>query len=99
MARKRSSAQDPGPTAEFHPVEVLPPSYASLKPARKAGAIREMTVEALRRLGGVDYLVAIGREEPQLFMGLLGRVLPLQIANDPKMPLVTEVIHTFKSDI
>lgn len=96
---RKSAKRDPGPTTEVYLPSVLPPAYASLKPARKVGVVREMTIEALRRLGGVDYLVAIGREEPQLFMGLLGRVLPLQIANDPKAPLVTEVIHTFKSNI
>lgn len=41
--------------------------------------IKEMIVEALDRAGGVDYLVQQARDNPVAFMGLTGKVLPLQI--------------------
>jgi len=38
-----------------------------------------MIVEALDKAGGVEYLVKQSREQPVAFMGLVGKVLPLQI--------------------
>lgn len=75
--------------------------FAGLKPAPKSekGQLREMTLEALRQLGGVAYLVALGREQPQLLTALLGRVLPMQVQGDPEKPVQIEVVHTFESSI
>ena len=39
--------------------------------------------------GLVSYLTLQAEENPVAFMGLLGKVLPLQIAGDPDQPLET----------
>jgi hypothetical protein len=42
-------------------------------------AIKDMVVQALDKAGGVDYLVTQARETPTAFIGLLGKVLPMQV--------------------
>lgn len=39
-----------------------------------------MVERALHKAGGVEYLVEQARKNPVAFMGLVGRVLPLQLA-------------------
>lgn len=55
-------------------------------PGRKKGSrnkaptqLKEMGLEALEELGGVDYLVTVGREHPKAFMQFIGRILPMQV--------------------
>ncbi len=48
-------------------------------PNKMTKAIKEMIVEALDEAGGVKYLVKQSSENPVAFMGLVGKVLPLQI--------------------
>jgi hypothetical protein len=40
--------------------------------------IREMVLAGLNKAGGVDYLAAQAKENPVAFLGLVGKVLPLQ---------------------
>ena len=42
-------------------------------------AIKDMVVQALDKAGGVDYLMTQARETPTAFIGLLGKVLPMQV--------------------
>jgi hypothetical protein len=42
--------------------------------------IKGMILGALSDVGGRDYLAARAKDQPVAFMGLLGKVLPLQIA-------------------
>lgn len=49
-------------------------------PNKQTTAIKEMIIAALDKAGGVDYLEAQSRENPVAFMGLVGKVLPLQLA-------------------
>jgi hypothetical protein len=44
--------------------------------------LREMILEALEKSGGVDYLVEKAESHPQAFMGLIGKVLPLQVTGE-----------------
>lgn len=41
--------------------------------------IREMIVDALNGVGGVDYLQAKAQTHPQAFMALIGKVMPVQV--------------------
>ncbi len=41
--------------------------------------IREMIVEALDRVGGVDYLIRQAEEQPKAFLSLIGKVMPVQL--------------------
>lgn len=43
-------------------------------------SIKEMVEKALHKAGGVEYLTAQAHQNPVAFMGLVGRVLPLQLA-------------------
>jgi hypothetical protein len=42
--------------------------------------LKEVILHALDKLGGADYLVALGRENSSAFASLLGKVLPTQLA-------------------
>jgi len=44
--------------------------------------LREMIVEALDRVGGVTYLEEKTKSHPQAFMGLLGKVMPMQLTGE-----------------
>lgn len=41
--------------------------------------VKEMILEALQRAGGIQYLVDQAREKPVAFLGLVGKVMPLQV--------------------
>lgn len=49
-------------------------------PNKFNASIKEMVEGALRKVGGVDYLARQAEQNPVAFMGLVGRVLPLQLA-------------------
>ena len=60
---------------------------------RKKGAtnlvpreVKEMIVNTLHNAGGEEYLLNIAKNDPKTFCGLIGRVIPLQHANDPDNP-------------
>jgi len=42
--------------------------------------------------GLVGYLTRIANDEPRAFAGLLGRVLPLQIAGDANAPITVQIV-------
>lgn len=48
-------------------------------PSKFNTSIKAMVEKALSKAGGVDYLVRQARENPVAFMGLVGRVLPMQL--------------------
>lgn len=57
--------------------------------------LREMILGALDKAGGIDYLVRQAGEKPVAFLALVGRVLPMTVANDPDNPLLTGITVTF----
>ena len=50
--------------------------------------IKEMVVQALSEAGGVDYLVEQSEKNPVAFLGLVGKIIPLQV----------NATHTVKHD-
>lgn len=50
-------------------------------PNKDNAAIKSMIEQALSKAGGVDYLARQADENPTAFMGLVGKVLPLQLAS------------------
>jgi hypothetical protein len=63
---------------------------AILKAAEKAGD----------KEGMIGYLHKQANENPTAFMGLLGKVLPMQVQGDPDKPLVTEIRRVIiKADV
>lgn len=52
------------------------------RPGKIPATIKEMVERALSKAGGVDYLVEQAHANPVAFMGLIGRVLPLQVTGE-----------------
>ena len=63
--------------------------------------VRLMVVEALQRLGGVDYFVWLARKHPLAFVRLLGRLLPRPVEHiediRPIIQVITGVPHPEES--
>lgn len=59
---------------------------------KATAAIKDMIIQALDGAGGVQYLQRQANENPGPFMALIGKVLPLQIANHDGQELTITVI-------
>jgi hypothetical protein len=57
-------------------------------PNRTTQNIKEAIEGAFDRLGGVDYLVTVGKNDPRTFCALLGKLLPTKLANADGSPLL-----------
>jgi hypothetical protein len=51
-------------------------------PNKHTAALRDMILQALDEKGGAAYLARQADENPTAFMGLLGKVLPLQVSGE-----------------
>lgn len=60
-------------------------------PNKTTAAIKDMIVQALDKKGGVDYLVTQADENPVAFMGLVGKVLPMQVTGEGGGALIVEI--------
>jgi len=58
-------------------------------PNKVTGDVKAMVLDALERAGGVDYLLTQSANNPNAFLTLVGKVLPLTVAGDPTNPLQT----------
>jgi hypothetical protein len=79
---------------ETPPVKVRPrpPAAGMGRPVGAKGkfsrTIKEQMLKALDKLGGVDYLVRLGNEQPAVFGSLLGRIIPMEVVGANGGPLV-----------
>lgn len=67
-------------------------------PNKLTTALKDMILQALSDAGGVQYLTTQAASNPNAFMALVGRVLPLQVkegGDDPRVPQ-TIVNHHYK---
>lgn len=48
-------------------------------PNKVTGALKDMILQALHNKGGVEYLEQQADDNPTAFLGLVGKVLPLQV--------------------
>lgn len=55
--------------------------------------VRWGLVEAYRQLGGVDGLVAWGRENPNLFYPMLGKLIPAEMQDTKKPDQVRVLVY------
>lgn len=55
--------------------------------------LKDMIVTALEEEGGVDYLRRQANENPQAFMTLVGKVIPLQIGMDGDNPITITMVE------
>lgn len=67
-------------------------------PNKFTGELKGMILEALANKGGVAYLEAQADINPNAFLGLVGKVLPLQVSGPNDGPILTRVIHEESSD-
>lgn len=57
-------------------------------PNRQTVAIKDAIERAFEKLGGTDYLVHVGKNDPRTFCALLSRLLPTKLANADGSPLL-----------
>ena len=57
--------------------------------------IREMIVEALAQVGGVDYLAQTAASHPAAFLSLVGKVMPVQLEGEGGGPVRHSVTVEF----
>ena len=59
-------------------------------------SVKEMILAALDELGGEEYLISQGRENPVAFMSLLGRIIPneIRVDNQPTFQFVNALPPT-----
>ena len=64
-------------------------SPSSGKKPRYAKGMREAVLEAFDRLGGVDYLVQVGRDDPRTFVAVLNKLLPqaVEVSGEDGQPI------------
>lgn len=88
--------------------DTLPEKSRPKKPQPKGGSrkgvpnkvnadVKAMILEALHNAGGVGYLTARAADNPKAFMALVGRVLPLSLANSDGGPLAGVVLIPMKA--
>lgn len=65
-------------------------------PNKVTGELKTMILQALSDAGGVDYLKARAVDTPNAFLALVGRVLPLQVSNDPDAPIPSVIQFVFQ---
>lgn len=58
------------------------------KPNRATVALKEAIENAFTELGGMSYLVHVGRQDPRTFCALLSKLLPTKLANADGSPLL-----------
>ena len=59
-------------------------------PNKVTGQLKEMILAALDKAhddGGVGYLMQQARDNPNAFLSLVGKVLPMTVSGDPENPL------------
>ena len=59
-------------------------------PNKLNATIKQMIVGALDDVGGRDYLAARALDQPVAFMGLIGKVLPLQLTGENGAPIAVD---------
>lgn len=60
-------------------------------PNKLTGDLKEMILSALDQKGGVSYLMKQADDNPNAFLTLVGKVLPMTVAGDPDAPLKTTI--------
>ena len=93
MAEAVKKAQKGAPGKPFeagHSKGGRPPGTPNKVPA----AVKDMILQALSNVGGVAYLEKQASKNPQAFMTLVGKVLPLQVTGEGGGPIQYVQINT-----
>ena len=67
-------------------------------PNKLTVTVKEAIAQAFDEVGGVDYLKQVATDDPKTFCTLLGKLLPLQIANSDDEQLVVTISYERLND-
>ena len=67
-------------------------------PNKVNAALKDMILTALDKSGGIDYLVVQADENPNAFLTLVGKVLPLQVDAAHSGEIVARVVFKGLND-
>lgn len=62
-------------------------------PNKLTSDLKEMILQALAGVGGVQYLQRQAKEKPAAFLTLVGKVLPLQVTGPGGAPVTVEIVR------
>lgn len=62
-------------------------------PNKVTADVKAMVLDALDRAGGVAYLLTQAQTNPNAFLTLVGKVLPMTLAGDPDNPVAVQAIE------
>lgn len=62
-------------------------------PNKLTSDVKAMVLAALDEAGGKTYLLTQAKTNPNAFMTLVGKVLPLQLQGDPNNPVTIQAIE------
>jgi hypothetical protein len=62
-------------------------------PNKLTADVKAMVLEALDKAGGVAYLLTQAQTNPNAFLTLVGKVLPMTLAGDPDNPVAVQAIE------
>ena len=75
-------------TMAQHRLTTAGPGRPAGMPNKTTQSVKEAIERAFEKLGGTDYLVTVGRNDPRTFCALLSRLLPTKLANADGSPLL-----------
>ena len=55
--------------------------------------VKEMILNALAKAGGEAYLARCAKNNPNAFLSLLGKVMPLQVTGEGGAPITVEIVR------
>ena len=64
-------------------------------PNKVTADVKAMVLDALDQAGGVSYLLTQAQSNPNAFLTLVGKVLPMTVAGDPSNPLLSGLTVKF----
>jgi len=65
------------------------------KPNKLTADVKAMILAALNQAGGTQYLLTQAQTNPNAFLTLVGKVLPMTVAGDPANPVRTSIEVAF----
>jgi len=61
-------------------------------------SLKDMVLQALDKAGGVTYLAKCAEDTPGLFLTLVGKVMPMQVATEHKGEVIAKVVFKGLND-
>ena len=65
------------------------------RPNKLTADVKAMILAALNQAGGTQYLLMQAQTNPNAFLTLVGKVLPMTVAGDPANPVRTSIEVAF----